>query len=114
MTKTAHIAAAAAGIVAALSLGAAPSAEAHKYRHHSDGMVVFYGTPPSVYDGYRPYRGPYYYREVGLYQRPAGILRPAGIVFRPHEAAPSPIYCRRWGFTYGWSGKPKKFRCMAW
>jgi hypothetical protein len=114
MSKSAVLAAATAAMLGALSIATAPSAEAHRYRYHSDRVVVFYGHPPHVYDGYRPYYGPYYYREVGLYQRPAGIFRPGGVVFRPFDAAPSQIYCRRWGFTYTWHGRPKKWRCMAW
>lgn len=117
MSKTALLTAATAALLGALSFAAAPSAEAggYKYGYRSSGVIVFVGPPPYVYDGYRPYRGPYYFRREGIYQQPEGIFRPAGIVYRPYYAAPSPVYCRGWGFKYDrrWV-KPKKWRCMAW
>ncbi len=117
MSKSAFLAAATAATFGALSLAAAPSAEAggYKYGYRSDGVVVFVGSPPYAYDGYRPYRGPYYFVRSGIYQEPEGIFRPAGVVFRPYYAAPSPVYCGRWGYAkYNRWGKPKKWRCLAW
>jgi hypothetical protein len=94
MPKTILLAAATAATVAALSLAAASSAEARKYRR--GGVQIFIGTP-YVYGAYRPYYGPYDYRPVGMYYRPS--------YYDP--------YCRRWRWVYTRSGKAKR-RCVAW
>ena len=109
MSKAVVYAAATAAMVGALSLGTAPTAEAGGYRHWDrGGVVVFYARPYEYYGGYRPYYGPYYYG------RPAGPLYPAGIVYRPFYADPSPRYCRGWGWVYSRCGRYAKWRRLAW
>jgi hypothetical protein len=107
MSKAVVLAAATAAMVGALSIGTAPRAEAHKHRYWDGGVVFFYGRPYEGYNGYRPYYGPFY-------GRPAGIFRPAGIVYRPFHAKRSEAYCRGWGWVYSRCGKYAKWRCLAW
>jgi len=121
MSKSVLLAVATAATFGALSVAMAPAAEAHKYRYEADAYRydplvdrVFYGTPRHVYNGYRPYNGPYFYRRVGIHQQPVGIFRPVGVSYRPYFMDRGPAHCLRWSFTYSRSGKPKKFRCMMW
>lgn len=113
MSKAVVLTTAAAAVFGALSIGAAPSAEAGG-RGYWDrgwdrgGVVMFYGRPYEAYSGYRPYYGPYFYG------RPAGGFYPAGIVYRPFYAEPSPRYCRGWGWVRSRCGKYTSWRCLAW
>jgi hypothetical protein len=113
MSKAVVLAAATAVMFGTLSLGPTPGAEAGGYRHWDGGVVVFYGRPYEGYSGYRPYYGRYYYGGP-YYGRPAGIFRPAGIVYRPFYAEPSPRYCGGWGWVRSRCGKYTKWRCLAW
>ncbi len=120
MARSRVIAAATAAIVGALSfgalsLGSASDAEAGGYRHRDGGVIVYYPTPYDFHSGYRPHYGPYYrgYYDP-YYGRPRGIFRPAGIVYRPFHAEPSPIYCRGWGWVYSKCGKYARWRCLNW
>lgn len=95
MSKFILPAAATIAAVAALSLAAAPSAEARKYHHRHGGVSVYFGGP-IVYGGYRHYRhrDTYGYASSSYYRG-----------FEPR--------CYRWGWVHSRSGKAK-WRCVAW
>lgn len=120
MSRSRAIAAATAAIFgvlsfAALSFGTASNAEAGGYRYRDGGVVIFIPGPPEFYSGYRPRYAPYYRGHFDpYYGRPAGIFRPAGIVYRPYYAERSPVFCRGWGWVYSRCGKYAKWRCLHW
>ena len=93
MSKPFLFAAATAATVAAMSLAAAPSAEARKHKYRYGGVSVVIGAP-IVYGGYRHYR----HRHPGYYPS----------YYRGYEP-----YCARWGWVYSRSGKAR-WGCVAW
>lgn len=117
MSRTRVFVAAAVGMFGALSLGTAPEAEAGGYRHWDRGpVVVYYPRPYEYYGGYRAYYGSPVIRGYydPYYGRPASPYHPAGIVYRPFYAEPSPVYCRGWGWVYSRCGRYAKWRCLNW
>jgi hypothetical protein len=92
----------AAVTVAALSLAAAPAAEAgHRHRH--GGVSIYLGT--STFFGTH---GPFY----GQNYRPVGVFRAGGFYHMPYGTRSEP-FCRQWAWVYSRSGK-QKWHCIAW
>ena len=92
MSKPFFLAVAGSAAAAIVLLAAAPSAEAHRYRHRG-GVSVVIGAP-LLYGGY------------GYYNPRYNGYAPYG--YRRYD----PV-CRRWGWVYSRSGKAKR-RCIAW
>jgi hypothetical protein len=94
MSKPYLLAIVTAATVALVSLAAAPSAEAHRYRHRHGGVSVVIGAP-------------FFYGGYGYYS-PRYDAYPPPYYYRGYE----PV-CRRWGWVHSRSGRAK-WRCIAW